>query len=203
MWQTNTESESNGRIIKIAIDESGSRLRFSDVLTLLCDSADFRHYFTEQLSSVPFNAFRWETPPVTTTSIDRKFECVLIDSPGLLKMPDVAAFSNYFKSHTVDDGVAVFPNLGNDAIMVVPCPVATDSAYGHIGAFLRNAPEHQRHSLWQTVGKVMASCLSAKPVWLNTAGAGVAWLHIRLDSRPKYYNYLPYKTPPNNPVRAD
>ena len=33
------------------------------------------------------------------------------------------------------------------------------------------------------------------PIWLNTAGGGVAWLHIRLDHRPKYYRYLPYKKP--------
>lgn len=199
MWQTNTESSANGRIIKLIIAESGSQLRFSGVLRLLCDSAEFRHYFIEELSSVPFNAFRWETPPVTMASIERKFECVVIDSPELLRMPDVATFSNYFQSHAVD-GVAVFPNLGNDAIMVVPCSIARDSAYGHIAAFLRNAPEQHRHSLWKAVGQAMASRLSAEPMWLNTAGAGVAWLHIRLDSRPKYYHYLPYKMPPNKVV---
>ncbi len=32
------------------------------------------------------------------------------------------------------------------------------------------------------------------PLWLSTAGGGVAWLHVRLDSRPKYYGYSPYKT---------
>lgn len=202
MWQTNTQFESNGQIIKLTIDKSGSRLRFSDVLTLLSDCADFRHYFTEQLLSVPFKAFRWETPPITTASIERNFECVLIDSPGLLRKPDVAAFSNYFKSHATDD-VAVFHNLGNDAIMVVPCPVTTYSAYAHIATFLRNAPEHQQHSLWKSVGQAMTSRLSAEPVWLNTAGGGIAWLHIRLDSRPKYYNYLPYKIPPSNLVGAN
>ena len=35
--------------------------------------------------------------------------------------------------------------------------------------------------------------LSAKPVWLSTAGAGVSWLHVRLDDRPKYYGYAPYR----------
>ncbi|MGI9175867.1 MAG: DUF6940 family protein [Rhodothermales bacterium] len=24
-------------------------------------------------------------------------------------------------------------------------------------------------------------------MWLSTAGGGVSWLHVRLDSRPKYY----------------
>ncbi len=31
-----------------------------------------------------------------------------------------------------------------------------------------------------------------RPTWLSTAGHGVAWLHVRLDTRPKYYRYTPY-----------
>src|SRR5689334_18264476 len=131
MWQTNTQTESNSRIIKLVMTESDSPLRFLDVLTRLRDSADFRHYFVAQLSSVPFSAFRWETPPVTTASIDRDFECVVLDSPGLSRTPDAAAFSAYFQSPAAED-VAVFPNLGNDAIMIVPCPLADYSAYGHL-----------------------------------------------------------------------
>ena len=30
--------------------------------------------------------------------------------------------------------------------------------------------------------------------WLSTAGMGVYWLHVRVDSRPKYYRYQGYKT---------
>jgi hypothetical protein len=30
---------------------------------------------------------------------------------------------------------------------------------------------------------------AAKPVWFSTSGMGVAWLHFRLDRRPKYYTY--------------
>lgn len=32
-------------------------------------------------------------------------------------------------------------------------------------------------------------------VWLSTNGVSTAWLHVRLDSRPKYYHYLPYRKP--------
>lgn len=194
MWETNTTSEIDHRILKIVIRESGSLLRFADILRLFCDSADFRRYFTAQLTSVPFQAFRWETPPVTTALIDRPFECVLIDSPELARTPDVTVFSDYFQSHAVES-VAVFPNLGNDAILIVPCPIAPHSAYGHIAAFLRKAPEEQHHSLWRSVGQTLADHLSSKPIWLNTAGEGVAWLHVRLDSHPKYYRYSPYKLP--------
>ena len=38
---------------------------------------------------------------------------------------------------------------------VVPCPVGPPSAYGHLAAFLRQAPEQQRHVLWHRVGSKM------------------------------------------------
>lgn len=58
---------------------------------------------------------------------------------------------------------------------------------------MRQAPEPQKHALWQRVGAAMQRRLSAKPVWLSTAGAGVPWLHVRLDDRPKYYGHAPYR----------
>jgi hypothetical protein len=87
-------------------------------------------------------------------------------------------------------------NLGGDAILIVPCPVAEPSAYGHLAAFVRLAPERQRQALWQSVGEAMARRVGARPVWLSTAGAGVSWLHVRLDDRPKYYGYGPYRQHP-------
>jgi hypothetical protein len=30
-------------------------------------------------------------------------------------------------------------------------------------------------------------------VWLSTAGAGVPWLHVRLDDAPKYYGHAAYR----------
>jgi uncharacterized protein DUF6940 len=76
--------------------------------------------------------------------------------------------------------------------MVVPCPVGPESAYGHLAAFVRSAPKQHVDHVWQAVGKAVQERLSEKPVWLSTAGLGVSWLHVRLDSRPKYYGYRPY-----------
>jgi hypothetical protein len=52
----------------------------------------------------------------------------------------------------------------------------------------------QRYALWEAVGRVAERRLGTAPVWLSTAGAGVSWLHVRLDDRPKYYAFTPYKT---------
>ena len=40
-----------------------------------------------------------------------------------------------------------FANRGGDAILVVPCPLVEPSAYGHLAAFVRLAPERQRQAL--------------------------------------------------------
>ena len=87
----------------------------------------------------------------------------------------------------------MFENLGKDAILVVPSPLGSEPAYSHLAAFIRYAPENQRHLLWRIVGQTVQNEISARPLWVSTAGGGVDWLHVRLDSRPKYYGYAPYK----------
>ena len=62
-------------------------------------------------------------------------------------------------------------------------------------AFLRDGPPEQIDQFWKLVGMRMQQAVSNEPVWLSTAGLGVSWLHLRIDSRPKYYRYVPYKSP--------
>jgi hypothetical protein len=46
--------------------------------------------------------------------------------------------------------------------------------------------------LWRATAETLLDRISDTPTWLSTAGLGVIWLHLRLDSRPKYYSYRPY-----------
>ena len=193
MWIPRSEQLADRRILRIAIDLDSTRVSYAEVVRLWQHDATFRSFFNSLLGDVPFDSFRWETPPITTATANRPFEFAVLDSPELATNPDASAFADYFRG-AAEGGVVEFPNLGKDAIMVAPCPNGEHSAYGHIGAFVRQAPERQRHALWETVGKAMQRRLSIKPVWLSTAGAGVSWLHVRLDDRPKYYGYAPYRT---------
>ncbi len=192
MWATRSEELAAGRGLRFAVNLGSKPATFAEVLRGWQDDTAFRSQFNALLADVPFSAFRWETPPVTTATASRSFEFVLLDSPGLARRPDPEAFAEHFGG-TPEAGVVAFPNLGRDAIMVVPCPYASALAYGHLAAFVREAPESQRHALWQVVGKAMAERVNARPVWLSTAGAGVPWLHVRLDDRPKYYGFSPYR----------
>lgn len=174
------------------MDRDAAPVSYADVLRAWQEDADFRTWFIALLAEAPFAAFRWETPAITQATANRPFEFVLLDSPELLQTPDESAFAKYFGKATAE-GVVTFPNLGKDAILIVPCLRGPHSAYAHLAAFTRQAPTAQIHALWRLVGEAMQRRLSRKPVWLSTAGAGVAWLHVRLDDRPKYYGCRRYR----------
>jgi hypothetical protein len=192
MWTARSEELADYCGLRFAIDRDTKAATFADVLRGWQSDADFRTLFNSLLADAPYGAFRWETPPVITDTVRRPFEFVLLSSPDLAQEPDSEAFAEHFRG-APDAGVVTFHNLGGDAILVVPCPLADPAAYAHLAAFVREAPKPRRQALWQRLGDAMAQRLSVKPVWLSTAGAGVAWLHVRLDDRPKYYGYRPYR----------
>jgi len=192
MWTARSEELADTRGLHFDVHVGSRPATVTDVLRGWQGDAGFRSLFNSLLADAPYAAFRWETPPVTASTANRPFEVVLLDSPGLERRPDPEAFAEHLAGGA-EGRVLEFPNLGGDAVLVVPCPSAGPSAYGHLAAFVRQAPERQRHALWKVVGAAMQRRLGSKPVWLSTAGAGVSWLHVRLDDRPKYYSYGPYR----------
>jgi len=192
MWTSRNTQLSDGRAIKYAIDMGSSPVSYAEVIHHWQNDADFRAFFIALLRDSPFPTFRWETPPVTQTTANQPFEFVLLDSPDLAGDPDPEAFAEHFVNMAPGE-VVEFPNLGGDAILIAPCPDDSSSDYGQLAAYLRHSREAQQHSLWKRVGAAMQSRLSERPVWLSIAGGGVAWLHIRLDDRPKYYGYAAYR----------
>jgi len=174
-------------------DADGRALRVSGALALLRDDADFRAFWNAALAASRWPAFFWETPPVTRATIDRELEMTLTDAPALAKVTaDRSAFADRLDAAAGADVIA-FPNLGGDAVLVVPIPVVRADAYGHLGAFVRRAPPAQADHFWAKVAETALAHVSDAPTWISTAGMGVPWLHVRLDSKPKYYRHLPYK----------
>lgn len=194
MWSPRHESLPNLRGLRFTLLLDSRPATFADVLQAWQSDADFRSLFNATLADAPFTAFRWETPAVTAATIDQPFEFVLLDEPGLARRPDPKAFAAQFRG--TEASAISFPNLGGDAVMVVPRPIAGPEAYGHLAAFVKLAPPAQRQALWQLVGEAMSRRIGSKPVWLSTAGAGVSWLHVRLDDRPKYYGFATYRRAP-------
>lgn len=190
MWQTQIEALNDGQVHRFAISRDARTLSYADVLSLWRDDFRFRSHFVSLLADAPFAAYRWETPCVTSATLARDFEFVLLRCDRLARSVDCSTFAAHFCD---DVEIATFPNLGGDAVMVVPCPVADSDIYGHLASFIRNAPESQLHQLWRSVAAAMLQRVSDRSVWLSTAGMGVSWLHVRIDDRPKYYGYSPFR----------
>lgn len=190
-FESKTKTLNQGRAVKYLIFREGERLRFSEYLNELESSRKFRSFFINLLAEVPFRAYQWETPPVQASNTEKLFEFTVTRNPGINLPPDPGPFSQYFKDR---EPIAVFNNLGNDAKLIAPAPFTShdDLNYSHIGVFTEQAPMVQQHTLWQTVAEITKEHISEQRIWLNTAGGGVAWLHVRLDSRPKYYQHQPY-----------
>ncbi len=173
---------------------SGVELKYMQAIDELYYSGEFRAFFNKLLADSHFQGFRWETPGVTLLNSDRLFEFVLLDAPNFVRrQTDRKSFANKL-SDTASDSMAVsFKNLSGDANLIVPCEKSQEDIYGHLASFIRGARDEQLDAFWNLVAVEVKRSISHDPVWLSTAGGGVAWLHVRIDRRPKYYGHDPYK----------
>ncbi len=194
IWQSEIEEFDGGRVRKLRLLVDGNVLSYAAVIENWRRDDAFNAYFSDLLAAAPFAAFFWETPPVTAYTATRVFECVLVDSPALARLAaEPAAFARPFAAEPEEEVVA-FDNLGGDAWLVAPRPTAEAAGYPHLAAFLRSAPAAQKSALWRRTGEALFRLLSEHPLWVSTSGLGVAWLHVRLDTRPKYYVHKPYRS---------
>ena len=133
----------------------------------------------------------------------------MVNQPALQRFaegsPDKMAFDEHFntcKKNGGDKTVCSFANLGGDAKLVSPLPQSNidDKSFSHLAVFIRNAPRDQVTEFWTLAASTYLNVLKQKnevnkdaKTWFSTNGMGVSWLHLRIDSRPKYYSYGPFK----------
>lgn len=173
-------------------------LRFGDVITLWEQDLPFKQFFTTILGGSPFNAFFFECPPVSRSTIStRMYEHVTVRAHSF-RHADPAAFSAHLDSAEPSVQAISFANLGGDATLVSPTFRGLHASYGHLAAFVRHGESKQQIAFWQTVGTTLRQTLERQGTsltWLNTEGSGVPWLHMRMDSSPKYYHFHEYSRP--------
>lgn len=184
----------DGRVRRWAVLRDGERRPHRRWLEALRDDADARGVLTEALRAAPFRAYLWETPAAVPGDDDTTAEMAVIDSPSLGRTrTDSSAFAQAFRA--ANGSIATFANLGGDAVLVAPHPVHAPGS-PHLAAFVRSASERVVDALWTAVADAVSEWLAAhhRPVWVSTSGLAVPWLHVRLDSVPKYYAYRAYAT---------
>lgn len=152
----------------------------------------FRALLPVRRRAPPAVPFRLEFPCFSADTEAKPFECMLIASPELDRRPDWRAFAPHLQAG--NEAIVCFQNLGRDAWLVVPRPLRGDEAFAHLSPFLALASPVQAKQLLQVATERLLNRDRSAPIWLNTAGAGVPWLHLRLDRAPKYYRHAPYRS---------
>lgn len=192
-WRFGAEPECAGKVLRVRMYEDQRAGTWQQWLDAMLEASAARAAFNAALAAAPFDAFRWECPALRIGHLNAAFECMLIDAPELERPADASPFAEPLSRAGTAEAMA-FANLGGDATLVVPTAGAPLAAYAHIGAFVRRAPPAQRDAFWHRVAAVVREGLGQRPLWLSTAGDGVAWLHVRLDTTPKYYRTKAYRT---------
>jgi hypothetical protein len=169
------------------------QLRWPAFARGLREREEIRSLLTFALRECEEEAFFWECSPWRTEVSREPFlEFVVVPTTAF---EGVGADPDAFSAHFDESDIARFDSLGGDARLVAPSPVGRRDANLHLGSFVRNAPSVRIDALWIAVGDEIGAWRRAKrgDLWLSTSGLGVPWLHIRLDSRPKYYTHADYR----------
>ena len=191
------EDHDGGNTLRFRIQSDGELMSYGQVIDRWITDPKFCDFYCSLLADSGLASYVWETPAITSHYLHRIFEFVLLSIPVWSASPDHHTYAKYFDKNVGDNGVIVFGNLGKDALLVVPSPPNVGIDYSNLAAFFANAQDEQRRALWRTVGRSAKESLTEEPMWISVAGGGIAWLHVRLDSLPKYYRYSPYRIRPS------
>ena len=183
-----------GAGVRIGVSDGDRLVSVQSVLNALQTEPRVGSWFGACLAALPWRAFYWECPALNAVALRDPFECVALEAPSLMGLtaePD--AFRAHLDAAPPGSLVAVFPNLSGDAVLVAPTRGDDEKGYPHLAAFLRAAPQAQIAAFFSALAsEALRSCRQG-PVWVSTAGDGVAWLHGRVDTWPKYYRHAPYR----------
>lgn len=191
-YRVEAVKKTNQNIVKLYVYNNSSRISNREVFETLEKDSQFVDLFTENINNLSYEAIYMELPRLDQKSFDEGFEAVLINAPSLARRTqDKVAFSEHY---SVSKSVVNFSNKGGDAELVIPCPISEKKCYTHLMEFIRLAPPLQVQELFKSAAKIIIQRISkGDTIWFSSAGLGVSWLHLRLDSSPKYFKYEDYR----------
>lgn len=168
----------------------GSCLSF--FIQLIHDEKFLKDWVTILKTKLSTNVF-FECKSFNLESIDKyPFECSFSEIPIIHQLwkPKYKSFQYYFdQPENKTKNIVQFENLSKDCLLIVPKPF-NDKNFANFTLFHKNAPNEIIEDLWKEIA-ITAIKLCQKrldsPIWLNTSGLGISWLHIRFDKNPKYY----------------
>ncbi len=185
--QINVEvANRSGQLIAF-VDRQRCPFTWVQVARALADDADFCDLWNQTWADLPFD-FEWKPVPIHPyTAETHPFFAIAF--PAQFRPADPSDFQRYLEALKPAELTAKFTNFSGDAQLLIP---AERGDYGHIAAFCRTAMPEMWRSLWQQTGKMCLTAITQQtPIWCNTHGHDVPWLHIRFDSRLKYAAFPP------------
>ena len=173
--------------------KNGKRLSRGKALAQLRDDPALGGWLGGALANMGYDGMYWECAAIGPTTLHKDFECVALRADHFEdRMADPRAFADKFAKAKPKDQVVYFENLGGRSGLVAPLPRGDVGDYGHLASFLRHALPSQVSAFFAELSARALLRAQTEPVYMSTAGDGVAWLHGRLDDRPKYYHFKPY-----------
>ena len=142
------------------------------------------------IPSIPFSVskpFTWKTSCIDKEQKNFYLEEFKEDKRLKNLKQDLETFKDAFDLFNKDKHCVAKPNLGKDSIMVVPT-ADKNKQYPSLFLFMETASEEKQKALWKLVAKETKKMLKKfDRVWINSNCLGVHYLHVRIDTKPKYY----------------
>jgi hypothetical protein len=197
------------------IDSNGNAVSYNTFLdqletgTALCELltttiANKQLQLNRDFSGKGIPGFYWECVPVSNATQAKPFEFVLI--PCVFQQPfNSKCFDD--KRRKTDGAPISFKNLGKDADLIIPTIPTNQhntsaTAFQHfrqIGSFMLKEDKQRSTALWKQVARTFKDQLNNinpnHSIWMSTDGRSEAWLHFRLDTKPKYTKYVEFRNP--------
>lgn len=125
MWTAQVIEERATASLRYALRRGDAVVSYRQAIAAWQRDETFRHWFNALLAALPFRAFRWEAPGITSETADQPFELAALAGAELERSADPEAFAEHFLRNPSQE-VLAFSNLGGDATLVVPAPRAID-----------------------------------------------------------------------------
>ena len=169
--------------------QRGKYMTWSDVINSLTNNMDtFIYKLIRFLINIEHKSYFWECDQV---SLNQPFRFAIFNSKTLShRKQDNTAFNGSINCKKSSPYAISFPSLSKNIDLVVPCKYSKKVDYTSISTFSRTAPIKQQVAFWNKVGENIKV-----GDWVSTSGLGVAWLHVRIARRPKYYHAVFDKNP--------
>mmetsp|Transcript_37094 Transcript_37094/g.37770 ORF Transcript_37094/g.37770 Transcript_37094/m.37770 type:complete len:265 (+) Transcript_37094:185-979(+) len=203
MFDKEPTSEHGTMKYYLKLSDSGASVYFSEALNILVSESDLslRSLMTNTFKNIEFDGYFWECPPISYDTLSTvPFQFIIKPTHFLNSVEvDSQSFSEHFNNQN-NNFITIFPSLGNDAILLAPKPLSSNkiSIYTHIAIFCKEAPIIQIDTLWKQIANTLLHTnilkdFPSRKIWMSTSGLGVSWLHVRLDTYPKYYQWNEYR----------